>query len=128
MTCRSKLLPDVDFPSSVGKLLVAALQHPAASRNRVLIVYSFTATPDEILAEFEKQTGNAWHVEYTDLGRLKEIEEQAWKDQDPSAAVVTLRRIWTEGGTLYEDRDNRLIGDPPMETLSDQVRQSIEQA
>ena len=43
------------------------------------------------------------------------------------AAVFTLRRIWTEGGTLYEKRDNGLIGDPPMETVADQVRQAIQQ-
>ena len=128
MTFSTKLLPDVDFANSVGKLVVAALQHLAASRNRALIVNSFTATPDEILAEFEKQTGNAWQVEYTDLERLKEIEEHAWETQDPWATGVTLKRIWTEGGTLYEDRDNGLIGDPPMESLSDQVRKAIEQA
>jgi len=128
MTFSTKLLPDVDFANNVGKLVVAALQHLAASRNRALIVNSFTATPDEILAEFEKQTGNAWQVEYTDLERLKEIEEHAWETQDPWATGVTLKRIWTEGGTLYEDRDNGLIGDPPMESLSDQVRKAIEQA
>ncbi len=118
-------MPEIDFPSSVGRLLVAALQHPVASRNRVLIVNSFTTTPDDILAQFEKQTGAKWEVWYTDLKRLKEIEEQAWKNQDPIAAVFTLRRIWTEGGTLCEKRDNGLIGDPPMETMADQVRQAI---
>jgi hypothetical protein len=110
----------------VGKLLVAALQHPDASRNRVLIVNSFTTTPKEILAEYEKQTGANWDVKYTGLEKLKQLEEKAWQDQDPMAAVFTLRRIWTEGGTLYEKRDNELIGDPPMETVADQVRQAIE--
>lgn len=97
--------------------LLPLCQNPAASRNRVLVVNSFTTTPDEILAEFEKQTSNRWEVEYTNLERLKEIEEKAWRDQDPLAAVITLRRIWTEGGTLYEDRDNGRISDPPMETV-----------
>jgi hypothetical protein len=117
---------DIDFLASVGKLLVAALQHPAVSRNRVLIVNSFTTTPDEILGEFERQTGVKWEVEYTDLEKLKEMEEKAWQEQDPMAAAFTLKRIWTEGGTLYEKRDNALIGDPPMETVADQVRQAIE--
>jgi hypothetical protein len=117
---------DIDLPSSVGKLLVAALQHPGASRNRVLIVNSFTTTPDEILDEFERQSGVKWELEYTDLERLKEMEEKAWQEQDPKAAVCTLRRIWTEGGTLYEKRDNALIGDPPMEIVANQVRQASE--
>lgn len=113
---------------SVGKLVVAALQRPAASKNKALIVNSFTTTPNEILAEFEKQTGTKWKVEYTSLERLRELEEQAWKDQDPMATGLTLRRIWTEGGTLYDWRDNELIGDPPMETMADQVRQAINNA
>lgn len=107
---------------------MAALQYPAASKNKVLIVNSFTTTPDEILAEFEKQTGTKWEVEYTSLPRLRELEEQAWKDQDPMATAFTLRRIWTEGGTLYDKRDNELIGDPPIETMADQVRQAIEKS
>ncbi|ERF74633.1 hypothetical protein EPUS_00763 [Endocarpon pusillum Z07020] len=114
--------------ADVGRLLVAALQHPAASRNRVLIVNSFTTSPDDILAEFEKQTGTKWEVQYTGLEKLKEIEERAWRNQDPLATALTLRRIWAEGGTLYEKRDNELIGDPPMETMTDQVRQAIERS
>ncbi len=89
---------------------------------------SFTTSPDDILAEFEKQTGTKWEVQYTNLERLKEMEEQAWTDQDPLAAFFTLKRIWAEGGTLYEQRDNGLIGDPPMETVADQVRQAIEKS
>lgn len=111
---------------SVGKLVVAALLHPEASRNRALKVNSFTTTPNDILAEFQKQTGEKqWDVTYTPLDDLKKIEEHAWADKLPSATPLTLRRIWTEGGTLYEKRDNELIGDPPMETLSDAVRRSL---
>ena len=110
----------------MGKLVVAALQHPDASRNKTLIVNSFTTTPDEILAEFENQTGTEWEAECTSPNELKEMEEQAWRDQDPMATVFTLRRIWTEGGTLYEQRDNGLIDDPPMETMANQVRQAVQ--
>lgn len=110
---------------SVGKLVVAALQHPEASKNATLKVNSFTATPAEILAEYEKQTGSKWDVSYTPLEKLKESEKQAWAEGSPIATAYTLRRIWAEGGTLYEKRDNGLIGDPEMETLADQVRQNI---
>lgn len=111
---------------SVGKLVVGALQHPEASRNAILIVNSFTTTPDEILAEFENQTSSKWDVSYTSLDKLKEIEKQTWEQGSPYATLWTLRRIWTEGGTLYEKRDNGLIGDPEMETVADQVKQAIE--
>lgn len=114
---------------SVGKLVVAALQHPEASEDKILIVNSFTATPNEILAEFEKQTGAKWDVSYVSLGELRETERKWWEEGNPWATAVTLKRIWTEGGTLYESgrgRDNGLIGDPEMETLGEQVGQVIE--
>ena len=111
----------------MGKLVVACLQHPKESKDKILIVNSFTATPNEIVAEFEKQTGDKWTVSYTSLEKLKEVEQQAWESGAPYATPITLRRIWTEGGTLYDKpRDNGLVGDPKMETLADQVKQIIE--
>lgn len=111
----------------VGKLVVAALRHPFAARNRALRVNSFTTTPNEIVAEFEKQTGGEpWDVSFTSLEELKEIEKQAWAKKDPKAGSVTLRRIWTEGGTLYERRDNGLIRmEYDMDSLEDAVSQAI---
>lgn len=90
---------------------------------------SFTTTPNEILAEYVRQTGgDPWDVAYTSLDKLKELEQQAWNEQKPYAVLLTLRRIWTEGGTLYKKRDNELIGDPATETLEDVVKRAIEQA
>lgn len=107
----------------VGKLLVAALKHPDASRNAVLKVNSFTTTPNEILAEFEKQMGAKWEVHYTSLEELKNKEKEAWDAGVPYATSATLRRIWTESGTLYEKRDNGKIGlkDEDMGTLPEVV-------
>ncbi|KAG0646407.1 Isoflavone reductase [Hyphodiscus hymeniophilus] len=113
--------------ADVGKLVVACIQQPLESQDKILIVNSFTATPNEILAEFEKQTGAKWTVSYVSLEDLKKFETQAWESGAPYATAMTLRRIWTEGGTLYnKPRDNGLVGDPEMETLADQVRQAIE--
>jgi broad specificity phosphatase PhoE len=115
-------------PFSVGKLVLAALLHPEVSKNRALKVNSFTTTPAEILAEFERQTGGEkWTVTYTPLDKLRELEKGAWEAGSPSATVLTLRRIWTEGGTLYEKRDNEDIEAPPMETLEDIVGRAIKQ-
>lgn len=111
----------------VGKLVVAALKNPEAARNRALRVNSFTATPEEIVAEFERQSGGEkWSVEYTSLEKLREIEKNAYAEGDPKAGGLTLRRIWTEGGTLYERRDNGDIGmEDGVESLEDAVRQAI---
>jgi len=114
----------------VGKLVVAALKHsePEDLRDRALKVNSFTTTPNAIVAEFERQTGGQqWEVTSTSLAELKRLEERAWAEEDPSAGGVTLRRIWAEGRTLYEGRDNGVIGmEQDVDDLEAAVRQAIE--
>jgi len=112
-------------PHDVGKLTVKALLHPEAAKKRALKVNSFTTTPLEIVAEFEKQTGDKWTVTYTSLAKLKELENAAWENKNPAATIFTLRRIWAEGGTLYEKRDNGLIDGEDTESLEDAVRDAI---
>ena len=111
----------------VGKLVVAALLHPSEAKNRALLCNSFTTTPNEILAEFEKQTGGGkWDVSITSLTALKRLEKEAWAKQDARAVPISLRRIWTEGGTLYgEPRQNGLIG---MESSVDSLESAVEEA
>jgi len=41
--------------------------------------------------------------------------------------VITLRRIWGEGKTLYEKRDNSAIDAEDTETLADAVKVVISQ-
>ncbi|KNG82997.1 isoflavone reductase family protein [Aspergillus nomiae NRRL 13137] len=114
----------------VGTLVLATLRHPSVAFNRALKVNSFTTTPAEIHAEFVRQTGGqSWpDVQYTSLPQLREAESEAWKAGKPEATILTLRRIWTEGGTLYDQRDNALIGEPPVQTLKDVVAQAIKQS
>ena len=96
-----------------------------ASKNSTLIVHSFTTTPHEILAEFEEQTGSKWEVEYTTMERLKEIEKEEYQVYSPLATVATLRRIWTEGGTLYKYYDESILGSIDSETIYSQVTANI---
>lgn len=119
---------NVSFTSmrDVGRLLVAALTTPVGAKERVLKVNSFTATGKQALEEFERQTGKKWEVGYTSLEELESLEEKAWEEDWPSKTPLTLRRIWTQGGTLYEKRDNGKIGfEEGLETLEDQVRNTI---
>src|SRR5262249_26780177 len=115
------------LPDSVGKCLVAALRHPAQSFGKALKVQSFVVSPNEILAEFEKQTKAKWAVSYTSLDRLREIEALLWKEANTAATTATLRRIWAEGGTLYEKNDNDVIGLRPedMESLETAVHRAV---
>ncbi|KAH6697309.1 hypothetical protein F5X68DRAFT_186249 [Plectosphaerella plurivora] len=111
----------------VGKAVVAALQHPEAAFNKALKVQSFVVTPNQILAEFEKQTSAKWETSYTPLETLREAEKKAWDEGKPNATIFTLRRIWSEGGTLYEKTDNESIGlrDSELETLEDAVKREL---
>ena len=90
-------------------------------------VNSFTATDTEILREFEKQTGgHSWRVSYTSVDTLRKLEQEEWDAGNPLAATFTLRRIWAEGGTLYEKRDNHLIAaENVVDTLADAVAEAI---
>lgn len=106
-------------------MTVAALRHPVESKNKALIVNSFTTTPNKILKVYERQTGENWSVQYTSLEQLKKIEIEAWEKVGIKATGVTLRRIWTEGGSLYDYRDNEKIGFTIPESLSDAVTLAI---
>lgn len=94
----------------VGKLVVAALQHPENAVDKALKVNSFEVTSNQVLAEYEKQMGAKWTASYVPLSKVREQEEKLWAEGNPKATVVTLRRIWAEGGTLYEKTDNEAIG------------------
>lgn len=111
----------------VGKLVAAALQHPEASLGKILKVQSFVTTPNAILEEFEKQTGTKWTVEHTTNQKLREVEKAKWDANHPVATLYTLRRIWAEGGTLYEKTDNEALGLTPgdMEPLSAVVKRAV---
>ena len=111
----------------VGKFVVAALKYPQAAKNRALHVNSFTTTPREILNEFEKQTGGGkWDISFTSLEKMRSLEQQARARGDAKTETFTLRRIWTEGKTLHDPRDNGLIGmESDVDSLADAIRQAI---
>ena len=71
---------------------------------------SFEVTPNQVLAEYERQTGSKWKANYIPLSDLIQEETRLWEEGNPKATVLTLRRIWSEGGTLYEKTDNEAIG------------------
>ncbi|KAI0192529.1 hypothetical protein F4808DRAFT_365630 [Astrocystis sublimbata] len=114
----------------VGKLLVAALRHPTEAQGKALKVQSFVTTPLEIKREFEKQTGGEWTTEHTPNETLRDLEKQLWYEGKPVATLATLRRIWAEGGTLYEKTDNEALGVAPqdMESLAGVVGRAVTEA
>ncbi|XEV06213.1 hypothetical protein FSHL1_011500 [Fusarium sambucinum] len=112
----------------VGKSVVAALRHPSESFDKALKVQSFVVTQQQTLKELEKQTGGeSWSVSNYTLDELRQAEKKGWAEGNPSATLYTLRRIWSEGGTLYEKTDNEKIGlkDEDLETLEDAVHRRL---
>jgi hypothetical protein len=92
--------------------VVAALLHPEATKNRALRVNSFTTTPLEIV--------------FISYEEARASEKKAYEDGNPAAVGFTLRRIWGEGGTLYERSDNWIIGaEEGLDTLSDAVKVAV---
>jgi hypothetical protein len=106
---------------SVGKFVVAALKHPKIAMNRALKVQSFVASMNEIVAEFEKQTHQKWKINHFSLAELREHERKQWEEKNPNAPLYTLRRIWIEGGTLYNKTDNEDIEVIETESLAKAV-------
>jgi hypothetical protein len=133
--CRSKspfLAPDHPWSSSsylysVGKFVVATLKAPEASFGKALKVQSFVVTPNEVLAEYERQTGAKWEVVKTPLDEIRAFEAKKWEEGHPFATLVTLRRIWAEGGTLYAQNDNHLLSLKPedLDTLEEAVSKAL---
>lgn len=109
----------------VGRLLVAALKTPTGEHERILKVNSFTVTSKDVLEQFEKQTGGKWNASYTPLEELKKAEKDAWEYDSSFKTGYTLRRIWTEGKTVYQESDNNKIGFKEPETIEEQVRKVI---
>ncbi|KAI1407104.1 NAD(P)-binding protein [Hypoxylon sp. FL1857] len=124
---RAVVVGSGDEKVGVGKLVAAALRHPEASIGKVLRVQSFVTTPNAIVAEFERQTGTKWTVDHTPNQRLREIEKEKWDANSPIATLYTLKRIWAEGGTLYDKTDNEALGLKPedMEPLSVAVKRAV---
>ncbi|KAI0836564.1 NAD(P)-binding protein [Hypoxylon sp. FL0890] len=116
-----------DEKVGVGKLVAAALRHIEASIGKVLKVHSFVTTPNAIVAAFERQTGTKWNVDHTPTQKLREVEKEKWDANDPIATLYTLKRIWAEGGTIYNKTDNELLGLKPedMEPLSAAVKRAV---
>lgn len=116
-----------DGSHSVGTFVAAALAKPEASQNKILKVQSFVTTAKEILAEFEKQTGAKFDAKYTSKDELRQTEQKLWGEGNPSATLFTLRRIWSDGKTLYEKTDNESLGVKPedLEPLSAVVGRAV---
>ena len=82
------------------------------------------------MAEFEKQTGGEkWNVDFTPREELLKKEKEAYDGKSPLGTAHTLRKIWADGGTLYEDgyANGKLGFEGKEESLSTLVKMAIEE-
>ncbi|KAM0254690.1 hypothetical protein ACHAQJ_006540 [Trichoderma viride] len=110
-----------------GTAVVAALRHPEASLNKVLKVASFVKTSNEVLNEYERQTGVKFRVKYVTLVNHEAAERKMWEEGSPWGTVASLRRIWATGGAMYDSLSNESIGlnEGDMESLEVVARKHI---
>ena len=59
---------------------------------------------------------------------MRELEEEAWGEEGPVRTPLSLRRVWVEGGTLCEKRDNGGVvgGEEGLGTLEELVGMVVE--
>ncbi|KAL7941458.1 hypothetical protein V8C42DRAFT_334626 [Trichoderma barbatum] len=112
----------------VGKAVLAALQRPEVSLGKVLKIASFTKSPNQILAEYERQLGQKLNAKYITLDDLRSFEKKYWDEGNPWAVVGTLRRILATGGAVYDKLDNEALGlqENQLQSLEDAVRNHLE--
>jgi hypothetical protein len=84
-------------------------------------------TPNQVVAAYEKATGEKFQVTKTSLNRLRNLEQRQWAEGAGNATGITLRRIWAEGATLYKKNDDELIGmtQEKVESLDAAVRKLV---
>jgi hypothetical protein len=103
--------------SGIGQAVVGTLLSPSATANRFLKVQSICTTQNELLAAFEKATGEQWKVERQ---KSKDLIQSGQKDFETGAgfwrlklAVATLYDVGQSRGMVAatrEDSDVELLG------------------
>ncbi|KAL7272794.1 hypothetical protein RUND412_004381 [Rhizina undulata] len=99
--------------ADVGRAVVGILAHPAETRNRLVYVHSAVVTQNQLLAIYEKQTGEKWTVVNVDT---VELERQAYEkigNKDFSGFMDLIHRaLFGEGhgGDFRGKVDNELLG------------------
>lgn len=99
--------------SDTGKYVLSSILTPEKSRNATLRVSSVNAKPDEMLQAVQKIESSNRKVQprYTDLDQFRELEREAWEKTPDAATVLTLTRIWFEGGSDFTRKPNALYYD-----------------
>lgn len=103
--------------ADIGTAVVAALlpANNAATKNKYVYVRSLTTTQDEVLAAFEKATGETWGKKPKDMASAVADAEEKLKVHDYSGVVaIILGALWDpECGMDYDKRgilSNELLG------------------
>ena len=84
--------------SQIGNAVVAVLKKPAATSNQFIYIDSFTATQNEILAEFEKVTGKKWDVSVTTSEQAKKEGLELFGKGDFAGLLSLLKVIMLSEG------------------------------
>ena len=90
---------------TIGKIVAASLLRPDESRNKILTTRSYETTPNEILAELEKISGEKWSVKHATCDEAAAKGKRQMKEGNYMGIVSVLR-------ALVLDENNKYGGNP----------------
>jgi len=111
----ANIIGDGDVPISftsyedVGEFVVAVLQRPGETHNKLVCVQGQLSSWNEIVKILEGLQSRKYTVTYTSIAEVEEKETEAWKKGDPSAARLNLRRCMGTGNAKLDNVDNDLF-------------------
>nr|POE77742.1 pinoresinol reductase 2 [Quercus suber] len=118
--------------AQIGRATAAVLTHPDASRDKMLYVHSFLVSQMQVVAAFERATGQTWAVTRIDAREFEEREKAKMEQGDAEArAEATEELVWLLGTedadwTGKENFAMRLLG-LEEESLQEQVERIVKE-
>ena len=106
-----------------------SLRHLKETENKFIYVYSIVTSQNELLASFQKMTGQEWAVEHVSMDSAIKDGRAKWEQGDRVGLIPLILSYWFREGmgadyTKDVEAANELLG-LPEENLDDIVRASI---
>ncbi|KAK0548435.1 hypothetical protein OC846_003737 [Tilletia horrida] len=104
------------------RLTLTSQPVPQPGSGKVYRVEAYVTSPNEILAELEKQVGEKFTVTAGDYEAAKAKQTEASFD----GFVAWLQAAQSDGRTKLDSNDNELVGFKPRYTLADDIKSGIQ--
>jgi hypothetical protein len=111
---------------SVGAFVVAVIRKPAETQNKLICVQGQLSSWNEIVRILEGLQSTKYTVTYTSIAEAEVQEAKAWKNGDPSAFRLNLRRCIGTGNAKLNNVNNDLFPEVKVTTsLENSARKAL---